>query len=142
MTGYGVQSITYNPPAAMGASSYQNVDPQSQEIDFLKLLITEVSNQTPDNPMDSTAMITQYAQMEASIGMMKLNASSRIYQNAAIASGLMNQMVQVTLPSTVQGKAPDIVSGKVEGIDFSGDMPSIQIGGASYPLSSVIHVGA
>lgn len=142
MTGYGVQSITYNPPAAMGASSWQNVDPQAQEIDFLKLLITEVSNQTPDSPMDSTAMITQYSQMEASIGLMKLNASSRVYQNAAIASGLMNQMVQVSTPSTVQGKAGDVVSGKVEGVDFSGDMPTLKIDGRSYPLASVIHVGA
>lgn len=141
MTGYGVQSITYTPPSSLGGSVQPTVDPQSQEIDFLKLLITEVSNQTPDSPMDSTAMITQYSQMEAAIGLSKLTASSRVYQNAATASGLMNQQVKVTAPATVPGEKESIVSGKVEAIDFSQDMPTVQIAGRSYPLASVIHIG-
>ena len=142
MNTYGVQSIVYTPPSSSGGSSDSTVDPNQQELDFLQLLISEVSNQTPDQPMDSTTMVTQYSQMQASIGMMTLNATTQTYQNSAIASALMNQMVSVTVPSGVQGQPDNVVTGKVTGVDFSGNSPTLTINGQSYLLSSVTHVGA
>ena len=141
MNTYGVQSIVYTPPSTSGGST-SNVDPNQQELDFLQLLISETQDQDPDKPMDSTTMITQYAQMQASIGMEELNASSQNYQNSAIASSLMNQTVKVTIPSGVQGQPDNVITGKVEGVDFSGNAPTVTINGQSYPLSSVTHVGA
>lgn len=136
---YGIQSITYNPRSASGAPSAVTSDPQAQEMSFLQLLIAQISNQTPDSPMDPTAMITQYSQMEASIGLIRLNNATQTYQNSAIASALMGQEVKIKVDDGTE--LGSTVSGKVEGVDFSGDRPMLSVGGMSYPVDSVVHVG-
>lgn len=139
MTVYGIQSLTYDPPRAAGAP--KTTDPQQQEIDFLQLLIAQISNQTPDQPMDPTAMITQYSQMEASVALAKLGASSTIYQNSSLAATLLNQPVTVKVAST-DGQSPDtFLKGKVDGVDFAGDSPQVKVDGTYYPLSTIVHVG-
>ncbi|MBO9541981.1 hypothetical protein J7643_15445 [bacterium] len=139
MSVYGVQGITYTPPKSVGSTTTTPTDPEAQKMDFIQLLIAEITNQTPDSPMEPTAMITQYAQMESSIGLMKLNAASTVYQNSAIAAGLMNQQVTVKVGT---GKDTGTFSGQVTAVDFSGDSPMVKVGELYYPLSSVIHVGA
>lgn len=137
---YGVQSITYNPPTAAGTTTTES-DPAAQEMDFLKLLVAQISNQSPDDPMDPTAMITQYSQMQAAIGLVKLNNSTRIYQNSSMAAALMQQPVTLRNPSAAEGD-PALVQGTVTAVDFSTDIPRVQVNGLYYPLTDVIHVGA
>lgn len=140
MTVYGVQSITYNPPTAAGTTSTSDTDPAAQEMDFLKLLIAQISNQTPDSPMDPTAMITQYSQMQAALGLVKLNNSSRTFQNSALAAGLMNQ--PVTILRQVPGEeGSKIVSGTVTAVDFSTDIPRVKVNEEYYSLVDVLRVG-
>lgn len=139
MSVYGVQSITYTPPKSVGSTTTSTTDPEAQKMDFIQLLIAEITNQTPDSPMEPTAMITQYAQMESSIGLMKLNATSTVYQNTAIASGLMDQEVTVKIGT---GDDTGTLTGKVTAVDFSGDSPTVKVGEVYYPLSAVVHVGA
>jgi flagellar basal-body rod modification protein FlgD len=38
------------------------VDPLAQEDTFLKLMVSELENQDPENPADSTQFVTQLAQ--------------------------------------------------------------------------------
>lgn len=137
MTVYGVQSLTYSPKVAPGTPPEQAQDPQSQEMDFLQLLVSEVSNQTPDSPMDPTAMITQYSQMQAAIGLTKLTDSSRTYQNSSLAANLLHQSVTI---ATGNASAP--IRGTVSAVDFSGNSPQVEINGTYYPISSVLHIGA
>jgi flagellar basal-body rod modification protein FlgD len=139
MTIYGVQSITYDPKTPAGQAPAPAANPQQQELDFLNLLVSQISNQTPDNPMDPTAMITQYSQMEASIDLIKLQASTSAYQNSALAGSLLGKQVQVKVKSN--GSEGETVSGTISGIDFSTDKPRINLNGAMYPLADVIHVG-
>jgi flagellar hook assembly protein FlgD len=138
MNSYGIQSITYNPPTAPGTAPAQTQDPQSQEKDFLQLLISEVSDQSPDSPMDPTQMITQYSQLEASIAISKLNATTSAYQNSALASGLMHQQVKISVGG--QG-SNQTVQGQVTAVDFSGDTPMLTVNGSNYSLLDVVHVG-
>lgn len=141
MTVYGVQSIVYNPPTTAGTTSTSNADPAAQEMDFLKLLIAQISNQTPDSPMDPTAMITQYSQMQAALGLVKLNNASRAYQNSAMAAGLMQQPVRIH--RQVPGEeGSQLVEGTVTAVDFSTDVPRVKVNGEYYSLTDVIHVGA
>lgn len=140
MTVYGVQSITYNPPTAAGTTSTSNADPAAQEMDFLKLLIAQISNQTPDSPMDPTAMITQYSQMQAALGLVKLNNSSRAFQNSTLAAGLMDQPVKIQ--RQVWGEeGSQIITGTVTAVDFSTDIPRVKVNEEYYSLADVIHVG-
>ncbi|HEY9854242.1 MAG TPA: flagellar hook capping FlgD N-terminal domain-containing protein [Stenomitos sp.] len=141
MTIYGVQSITYNPPTATGAPSATDADPAAQEMDFLKLLVAQITNQTPDSPMDPTAMITQYSQMQAAVGLVKLNNASRAYQNSSLAAGLMNQNVRIH-NQAMGDEGSQIVEGTVTAVDFSTDIPRVQVNGQYYSLTDVIHVGA
>lgn len=140
MTVYGVQSITYNPPTTAGTTSTTSTDPAAQEMDFLKLLIAQISNQTPDSPMDPTAMITQYSQMQAALGLVKLNNASRIYQNSSLAAGLMQQPVKI-LRQVAGEEGAKIVEGTVTAVDFSTDIPRVKVNGEYYALTDVIHVG-
>jgi len=140
MTIYGVQSITYNPPTSAGTTSTTAADPAAQEMDFLKLLIAQISNQTPDSPMDPTAMITQYSQMQAALGLVKLNNASRMYQNSSLAAGLMQQPVKI-LRQVAGEEGSKIVEGTVTAVDFSTDIPRVKVNGEYYALTDVIHVG-
>lgn len=140
MTIYGVQSINYNPQTPAGTPPAQTEDPQKQEMDFLQLLVSQVTNQTPDTPMDPTAMITQYSQMQASIGLIKLNASTRAYQNSALAGSLLHQQVRIKVDDG-SGAPNQFVEGKVTALDFSSDSPRVQVNGDYYPLANVSHVG-
>lgn len=142
MTVYGVQSITYDPQVSPGAVKTSS-NPDQQEMDFLQMLVAQISNQTPDTPMDPTAMITQYSQMEASVALSKLNTSTSTYQNSAIASGLLHQPVTVKVPAmNGDPAAATSTSGTVDGVDFSSDTPQIKVNGTYYPLADVLHVGA
>ena len=59
-----------------GASSTKTVgDAADQEQKFLTLLMTQIKNQDPLNPMDNAAVTTQLAQLNTVSGIEKLNAT-------------------------------------------------------------------
>ncbi|HBN09073.1 MAG TPA: hypothetical protein DD435_10645 [Cyanobacteria bacterium UBA8530] len=108
---------------------------------FLQLLVAQISNQTPDTPMDATQMITQFAQMNAALGLQKLSTSVTS-QQLSTATTLLHQ--QVTLLET----DPDTllvskISGEVTSVDVTNadGEPRIVVGGKAYRLDSVRSVG-
>ena len=141
MTVRQVQAITYTPPRSSGAVAREE-DPAQQEMNFLQLLIAQIANQTPDNPMDSTAIATQFSQMQAAIGLVKLNASSSAYQQTSIANALMNRPVKIQDPAADPALGPSLVEGEVTAIDFTGQQPMVKVGDRFHPLQSVIYVGS
>jgi flagellar basal-body rod modification protein FlgD len=113
------------------------IDQDNPQEDFIKLLVAQISNQDPDNPLDATQMITQYAQINAALGLNRLAKASEVFQKVQTAGTLMNQQVVVIDPIT-KGS----LSGKVAGIDFSGVMPRINVGGQMFNLDDVTSVGS
>lgn len=69
-----------NAPTA--ANSNNNVSSADSEQRFLKLLVTQLNNQDPLNPMQNAELTSQLAQMSTVSGIEKLNAT---------LSGLVNQ---------------------------------------------------
>lgn len=65
--------------AAAGASGTTNADSEKR---FLKLLVTQLNNQDPLNPMENAELTSQLAQMSTVSGIEQLNAT---------LSGLVNQ---------------------------------------------------
>lgn len=74
-----VQASSYNSdpfaalnPAAKGGTTTAAEDPQDR---FLKLLVTQLKNQDPLNPLDNAQMTSQLAQMSTVSGIEKLNTT-------------------------------------------------------------------
>jgi flagellar basal-body rod modification protein FlgD len=68
--------------AASAAASATNVSGSDNEQRFLKLLVTQLNNQDPLNPMENAELTSQLAQMSTVSGIEKLNET---------LSGLVNQ---------------------------------------------------
>lgn len=137
MADFGLQAITWSPPKTPGRVTTKGIEDSEDPMkEFLQLLVAQIGNQTPDNPMDATQMITQYAQINAAIGLSHLNKASQTNQKSTIAVGLIGKEVVV---SNVQ--AGLFEKGQVTAVDYSGEVPQVKIGDAYYSLEDVIHVG-
>jgi flagellar basal-body rod modification protein FlgD len=76
-----------------GADAFQELEMG----DFLKLMIAELSNQDPMNPMDNSEMLQQLSQMSAIASNDKLTetlGSVQLGQNMATASSLLGQVIR------------------------------------------------
>ncbi|WP_374606298.1 flagellar hook assembly protein FlgD [Diaphorobacter nitroreducens] len=70
-TPIGTSSTTVNSSASANAST----DPAAMQDRFLKLLVAQLSNQDPMNPMDNAQMTSQMAQINTVTGIQTLNLS-------------------------------------------------------------------
>ncbi len=131
-----VQGITYIPSGGVSQNNSIGFDGKDPGEQFLKLLVAQITNQDPDKPMDSTAMITQFAQIQSAIGFNDMTKSSQTFQRVATAGTLMNQ--KVTLLDKSDNR---MIEGQVSAVDFTGPMPLIKVDGKFYPLESVKTVG-
>ncbi len=132
-----VQGITYSSPNGVTKNNQVGIDGQDPSEQFIKLLVAQISNQDPDNPMNSTDMITQFAQIQSAVGLDSLIKSSQNFQRVSVAGALLNQRV------TVQDKEKNVrLDGEVKGVDFSGPMPLINVDGTMYPLDAIVSVGS
>jgi flagellar basal-body rod modification protein FlgD len=57
------------------AASTSSTDPAAQQDRFLKLLVAQLNNQDPMNPMDNAQMTTQMAQINTVVGINQLNST-------------------------------------------------------------------
>jgi flagellar basal-body rod modification protein FlgD len=58
-----------------GTAAKNNMDPAASQDRFLKLLVAQLNNQDPLNPMDNAQMTTQMAQINTVSGIQELNAT-------------------------------------------------------------------
>jgi len=74
----------------------------SQQADFMTLLIAQMKNQDPTNPMDNNQMASQIAQLNMVSGLNKLNdtvtslSNNQQISNSLQAAGLIGRQVMVT----------------------------------------------
>lgn len=103
---------------------------------FLTLLITQLKNQDPMNPQDSSQFVAQLASFSSLEQMTQLNKNiTQVLENSV--TGLMGQTVTVADPSTQSG----FTQGVVSGIVYYADGPAIQVNGKNYALSSIQNIG-
>ena len=63
------------PGNTTGTTAKNNMDPAASQDRFLKLLVAQLNNQDPLNPMDNAQMTTQMAQINTVSGIQELNAT-------------------------------------------------------------------
>lgn len=138
MADFGLQAITWSPPKTPGRVSSKGIEESEDPMkEFLQLLVAQIGNQTPDNPMDATQMITQYAQINSAIGLSHLNKASQANQKSSIAVGLIGK--EVVISNIQEGL---FERGQVTAVDYSGPTPQVKIGESYYSLDDVMHVSS
>jgi flagellar basal-body rod modification protein FlgD len=133
--------------AATGASSSTTKNDAGSEDRFLKLLVAQMQNQDPMNPLDNAQVTSQMAQINTVSGIDKLNKT---------VAGLNSQLVQlqalqgVTLVGhdvTVAGDRLSVADGSgvgVGGFELSGaaDNVKVEILNAAGKVSGTLNLGA
>jgi flagellar basal-body rod modification protein FlgD len=132
------------PAAASAASSISTSSTTtakpSQAMDsqmFLKLLTTQLRNQDPSSPMDSTQMISQTSQLASMEQLTSLNTSTTNSYDLQMRSAAANVLGKQVTWTGSDGAAK---SGTVSAVAFSGSTPSLTVGADTVPLSDVTGV--
>ncbi len=119
-----------NPYAALstGSSKTQTANEAGSADRFLKLLVTQMQNQDPLNPMDNAQITSQMAQINTVNGIEKLNTT---------VSGLNGQFVQMQTMTgaslvgrtiTLQGDKMSVEGGEgVGGFDLAGTADRVKV---------------
>lgn len=100
--------------------------------DFLKLLITQLSNQDPTNPMEDTEFISQMAQFSSLEQMTNMSTSftkMAAFINSSEAASTLGKTVELNVGDTV-------TTGIVEGAT-RGENPQILVNGMYYSMDKI-----
>ncbi|HAM73196.1 MAG TPA: flagellar hook assembly protein FlgD [Verrucomicrobiales bacterium] len=114
------------------ASSTSDRVPQKTlgQDDFLKLLVTQFTNQDPMQPMKDTEYIAQMAQFTSLEQAKSMTSSTQFTQ----ANGLIGRTVDL------QSDQDTPTTGVVTAVQVKAGLPKIVVDGQSYDLSSVLAI--
>jgi len=105
--------------------------------DFLKLLITELQNQDPMNPMENNEILQQFSQIreiESNMRLTETLESVLLGQNLTTASGLIGRSI---VAMTDNGGT---VSGRVDRVSIVDGQPKLNVGGRVVELKNVSEI--
>jgi len=116
-----------------GTDAFGEVDLQ----EFLAMMIAELQNQDPLNPMDNAQILQQISQIQEIESNKKLNeslASVTLGQNLAAAGSMLGQVIR--------GLAEDdsYVVGEVDRVSISDGTPTLHIGQSQIVLKNVTEI--
>ena len=101
-------------PGASKADAPKNAVVESQDR-FLKLLVTQMKNQDPLNPMDNAQVTSQMAQLSTVSGIDKLNATLAALSGSMVASHSMQAASMIGHVVVVPGNKMELKNGKGAG---------------------------
>ena len=102
---------------------------------FLTLLITQLKNQDPLNPQDSSQFVSQLAQFTSLQQMTQVSKGMEQFLENTVPN-LIGRTVTVADTTTSTGYA----QGTVSGVVYFADGPALTVNGKNYPLSAVQNV--
>ncbi|MDF2560293.1 MAG: flagellar hook capping protein [Microbacterium sp.] len=122
----GVQTGSTTPPVERKKTLDSEV--------FLKLLVTQLTNQDPSSPMNTNEMISQTTQLASMEQLTALSATST--ESFALS---MRQTAAALIGREAQYVDEDGVTQKgiVTSVSYAGAVPLVTIGKASIPLDAV-----
>ncbi len=103
---------------------------------FLTLLITQLKNQDPMNPQDSSQFVAQLASFSSLEQMTQLNKSINTVLESSVTN-LIGKTVTVADPNNMSGFS----SGVVAGITYYKDGPAVSVNGHDFALAAIQSVG-
>lgn len=100
---------------------------------FLQLLMVQLKNQDPMNPMSNQDFIAQQAQFTQVTELQKLNSTLTASNSLLQASSLIGKEVTLIDPNDTSNR----ITGIVEGAIYTGQEAGITINGKNYPLGLI-----
>ena len=121
-----------NAAGSTGASTKAEsaADPAAAQDRFLKLLVAQLNNQDPMNPLDNAQMTSQIAQINTVTGIQQLNDTVKGLASQFAAQQLMQGSAMVGRQVLVEGNslAVDSASGLAGGaFDLAGSAASVKV---------------
>jgi flagellar basal-body rod modification protein FlgD len=126
----GVNSTTRNPTGAGQSNALEELDTSQ----FLDLMIAELQNQDPMNPMDNAQMIEQIGQIR------QIDASTRLTETLdAVLMGQNLSSAASMIGKTITGLDADAkkITGKVDRVTVADGVPKLHVGAKTVTLSNV-----
>jgi flagellar basal-body rod modification protein FlgD len=111
-----------------GASSSKTTSAADMQTNFLNLLVTQLKNQDPLNPMDNSQMTTQLSQISTVSGIEKLNATMQSLLGAY--SNSQNMQAASMIGKTVLTSGSDLqlgTGGALGGVDLASAVDKVVI---------------
>jgi flagellar basal-body rod modification protein FlgD len=128
---------TSSDPNALATGSSRIPKKTLGQEEFFKLLSVQLSSQDPMKPMEDTAFIAQMSNFSSLEMMGQLNKNFTTFtdqQSFLSAQSMLGRNV------TVQKSGTETISGLATGIFDRDGQTIISVGGADYPVSSVLRV--
>ena len=125
-----INKTTRNPTGAGSSNALENLNTSQ----FLDLMIAELQNQDPMNPMDNAQMIEQIGQIR------QIDASSRLTTTLdAVLMGQNLSSASSMIGKTITGLDTDAkkVTGKVDRVTVTDGVPSLHVGAKTVSLKNV-----
>ena len=122
---------------SVGSAAAASANGRVSSDDFLRLLVTQLQNQDPLDPMSNEDFLAQLAQFQALEEMMSTSrntASMLLGMNLSLAGGLIGRIV------TAENADGLLVTGVVERVTVENGAPMLAIGGEMIPVQSVTEV--
>ena len=124
-----VTSSSATSSTGSGAKTDSAADPAAAQDRFLKLLVAQLNNQDPMNPLDNAQMTSQIAQINTVTGIQQLNDTVKGLASQFAAQQLMQGSAMVGRQVLVEGNslAVDSASGLAGGaFDLAGSAASVK----------------
>lgn len=131
---FAIQSLL---PKATDRSASGGVvadDPNKMAEEFAKLLVAQISNQDPEEPLDPTEIISQNAQFTSSLATVRLANQMAHYQQV---SGAMSTIGK---PAEYIDSGGNSAVGVVTGADYSTTPPSLIINGSLIHMDNIVRI--
>jgi flagellar hook assembly protein FlgD len=135
-----VESVTSSLPSSLYTGTPVEPASRTQVMDgemFLRLLVTQLTNQDPSSPMDTNAMIaqtTQLAMMEQLTVLSDTGTEAFALNMRQAATALIGQS------ASYEDADGATVTGVVTKVSFDGVIPHVTIGGKDVGLDSITTV--
>jgi flagellar basal-body rod modification protein FlgD len=136
----GVASSTGTTAGTSTATAVTNATQTLGQADFLQLLVTELQNQDPLDPVDNKDFIADMAQFSSLEQMttMNTNFQSLLTQQSLCQLNFAVNLVSHNIVATdANGNQ---VTGMVSNIDYSAGNTSVMVNNTSIPLSNIIQI--
>jgi flagellar basal-body rod modification protein FlgD len=112
---------------------------------FLKLLVTQMKNQDPLNPMDNAQVTSQMAQLSTVTGIDKLNSTVEALSASMLASQSLSAVSMIGHPVLVAGTQIDLLNSKADAaveLPQPADNLTVTISDASGNVVRTLNMGA
>jgi len=140
-----VTSSTAAASSTASSSALSATTPQQQEDRFLKLLVAQLNNQDPMNPMDNAQMTTQIAQINTVSGITQLNETVKSMAAQYTSMQVMQGASMIGHQVQAEGSTMSINAGKgtaAFSLDSDASDVKVQVLSPSGQLIEQISLGA